>query len=346
MAEHPRPPAGGGPDDIERRLAEALQAEASRTVPAGDGLARIRSRTARRPGIAGWFFRPSVAGGALAIALVAGTLIGVRLTDGTGDSTVVEGLRPPLLAVPAATDGPDDEPTADPSADPGTGPTTGSTPPPVDGGPTDAEPEDTPSLDPSVFGMGGGEEGPNVTMGAVTEPDDEQKTDGGIPEDTGGNYVAITAPYSGSVVGRTFSLEGQARVFEATVSIDVSQNGSVLRREYTTATAGAPEKGSWSKTLTLAPGDYRIDAYTLSAADGETRLASDTIWITVAGSGQGADGGDDPPPVTPDPEPEPEPTADPEPTPDPGAGEVPAVEPDPATRPDPAARPDTDASTG
>lgn len=103
-----------------------------------------------------------------------------------------------------------------------------------------------------------------------------------VPVDKGGVYTAITSPDSGSTVGRSFELSGKARVFEATVTIEVSQNGSVVKREFTTASIGAPDLGEWKKVLVLEPGAYKIQTYEESAKGDGSRLGVDTIWITVA----------------------------------------------------------------
>ncbi len=287
-------------DDLERALASAMRAQAERTVPAGDGLAKIRARTPRRAGVFAWLFRPATAGAALAITLVAATVIGVNLADDPTETVIADPPNNPVLVLPLASPTSiADDPTSAPKTNPTVGPPGRLETPPT-------EPSAGASLDPRIFGLGGG---PDTEPGPITPADETRKTDGGIPVDTGGNYVAITAPFSGSVLGRTFSLEGQARVFEANVTIDVSQNGTVLRQEFATASTGAPEKGTWSKVLTLAPGNYRIDAYALSAADGTTKLASDTIWLTVSAA-------------TSEPA-----SATPTTTPNPATAEVPGTEP-------------------
>ena len=256
------------PDDLETILARALRAEAERVVPVGDGLSKIRARTEGRRSVFGWFSspaaRPLLAGGMLVFTLVAATAIGLQVTDGGKDSNVVERPGDPVAVQPLITAEPKEmvEPTLEPEVELG--------------------PE---------FGVGGGD----FPITATTEaPADAQKSlvlvdpaeeanrsDGGIPVDDGGNYVAIEAPLSGRSYSSPLTLAGKARVFEANITVDISQNGKVLKRTYATATAGAPELGEWQVTIELAPGAYRIDAYALSPEDGETRLASDSIWITI-----------------------------------------------------------------
>ena len=103
-----------------------------------------------------------------------------------------------------------------------------------------------------------------------------------IPVDDGEKpYVAITSPDSGATVDRTLELKGLARAFEANVIIEVSQNGKVVKRDYATASAGAPEKGEWTKRLSLEPGNYKVEVFEESMEGNGKKLSSDTIWITV-----------------------------------------------------------------
>lgn len=252
-------------DDLERALAAALRAEAERTVPAGDGLARIRARTAGRAGAFAWLLRPAAAVSVLAVTLVAATVIGLKLADDRTDAVIAEPPNNPIAVAPFGSATP--EPSAariNPSSDPTfSGPTGGQQPTP------DTAVTDVPTA--STL----------VRTAPVTPEQERRRSDGGIPVDTGGTYVAIDAPLSGTTIEPVFTLAGRARVFEAAVSIDISQNGTVLKQAHATATEGAPALGDWQATLTLAPGNYRIDAYALSPKDGIQRLASDSIWITV-----------------------------------------------------------------
>ncbi|MGQ0626319.1 MAG: Gmad2 immunoglobulin-like domain-containing protein [Sporichthyaceae bacterium] len=253
-------------EDIERRLAAALRAEAARVNPVGDGLTRIRARTEKSAGLFSRFGRPATAGAALALTLIGGTLVGVQLSDDESGTVLVEPARRPAISPP--TSAPNTVPSNEPTLDPGLG--TGGQDFPVDTELTPV-PSDAPQ---------------NTTLASPVTPEEQRSmSDGGIPVDDGGNYVAIIAPLSGRSYDSPLTLAGRARVFEAAVTIDVSQNGRVLQTAYAMATEGAPEIGDWQATFALAPGNYRIDAYSLSEADGVTRLASDSIWITIAAPG-------------------------------------------------------------
>ncbi len=254
------------PEDLETILARALRAEADKVHPVGDGLTKIRARTEGRRSAFGWFTspaaRPLLAGGTLVLTLVAGTMIGLQVTGGDNDTNIVEGPRDPVAVQPLITPEPKVmvEPTPFPEVEGGVG-----------GGDFEIDTAITPVPT-----------GAAALVAPVTEDEERSRNDGGIPQDDGGNYVAIRAPLSGRTYSSPLTLAGQARVFEANITIDISQNGKVLQRGYATATAGAPELGDWQATFELAPGNYRIDAYALSPEDGETRLASDSIWITIA----------------------------------------------------------------
>jgi hypothetical protein len=102
-----------------------------------------------------------------------------------------------------------------------------------------------------------------------------------VPKDTGGEYLAITSPASGVTVDRDLTVAGKARVFEAQFTVDVTQNGVVVQTAQVTASAGAPTMGTWSTVFHLAPGNYQIEAYELSAKGDGTKAASDTVWVTV-----------------------------------------------------------------
>lgn len=98
--------------------------------------------------------------------------------------------------------------------------------------------------------------------------------------------VQISSPGHNRRVGRSFTIRGEATVFEATVSwslYDVARR-KVVRRGFVTASAGAPARGTWSVKLSL-PSYYsgrrmEIRAWESSAEDGRvTNLDDKRIWI-------------------------------------------------------------------
>jgi Immunoglobulin-like domain of bacterial spore germination len=84
--------------------------------------------------------------------------------------------------------------------------------------------------------------------------------------------IVVTSPRSGDEVSSPVSIEGNADVFEATVSIDVLDSaGKPIVRTFTTATCGTGCRGTFSKAVRFAvdttqPGTIRV--YESSAEDG------------------------------------------------------------------------------
>jgi hypothetical protein len=129
-----------------------------------------------------------------------------------------------------------------------------------------------------VLPAGTGSPSPIATPRVITPP---ARTSTAVPKDNGGEYLAITGPASGAIVGRDVTVVGKARVFEAQFTVDVTQNGVVVQSQHVTASIGAPSMGVWSAVFHLAPGNYKVEAYELSAKGDGSKSATDTIWITV-----------------------------------------------------------------
>jgi hypothetical protein len=248
-------------------------------------LALIRQRTAAgKKGVSpakGWFLRPAVAGGALAFTLVLGTLVGVDMAQNDGPQNVVADPPATALAVgqaagsaeAATSDAADSRMTKNAPAE--------ESAPKLAGTPE----EQLAAQDPAAMSK--------MEMAPQTPVHKIPLDDGRSP------YVAITSPDSGATVERTVELKGLARAFEANVIIEVSQNGKVVKRDYATASMGAPEKGEWTKKLSLEPGAYKVEVFEESMKGDGTKLSSDTIWITVAdapdaGSEPSSEGAADP----------------------------------------------------
>ncbi len=93
--------------------------------------------------------------------------------------------------------------------------------------------------------------------------------------------VWITTPDDGSLAtGGSFG--GEATVFEATVSWELLQGGNVVKRGFTTASLGAPGRGSWTATADVPAGSYVLRAFESSAKDGSPRWVDDKP-LTVTG---------------------------------------------------------------
>lgn len=95
-------------------------------------------------------------------------------------------------------------------------------------------------------------------------------------------HVWITAPLESATVASSFQIGGEASVFEGTVTWQILRNGGVLKQGSVLATAGAPDRGTWSVTVEgLTPGPYQIRAYESSAKDGSITFEDDKM-ITVS----------------------------------------------------------------
>lgn len=89
--------------------------------------------------------------------------------------------------------------------------------------------------------------------------------------------VWLDVEEGGTVDGR---IGGTATVFEATVSWQVRQGDRVVQEGFSTATEGAPGRGTWEGELDVPPGEYELWAYESSAQDGSITWL-DTKRVTV-----------------------------------------------------------------
>ncbi len=82
--------------------------------------------------------------------------------------------------------------------------------------------------------------------------------------------ITIEEPREGEEVSGRVQISGEARVFEANVTIRIlDAGGEVVEERSTPASAGAPERGGWSTEFTFpAPGTWTIEAVEISAQDG------------------------------------------------------------------------------
>jgi immunoglobulin-like protein involved in spore germination/sporulation and spore germination protein len=92
-------------------------------------------------------------------------------------------------------------------------------------------------------------------------------------------HVWITAPTENATVASSFQIGGEATVPEGTVNWQILRNGDVLKQGAVTATVGAPDRGTWSVTVSgLAPGPYQVKAYETSAKDGSITFEDDKAF--------------------------------------------------------------------
>lgn len=95
------------------------------------------------------------------------------------------------------------------------------------------------------------------------------------------SHVWINQPAYGATLPSSFTFGGEATVFEANVTWELLQKGGHLQGGAVTASAGAPERGSWSVQLNgLAPGKYTLRAWETSMKDGSKTYLDDKV-ITV-----------------------------------------------------------------
>lgn len=92
--------------------------------------------------------------------------------------------------------------------------------------------------------------------------------------------IFVETPKRDSTVSSPVDVSGTAMVFEATLALEVWAGGKLLETAPITASNGAPERGTFAKTLDLAPGSYKLVFYEPSAQDG-SHLHTTTVEITV-----------------------------------------------------------------
>lgn len=105
---------------------------------------------------------------------------------------------------------------------------------------------------------------------ATTSPSTTPPTTAAAPTDDGAP-IWIALPAEGLTVpaGTSFTVTGKATVFEATVSWELRQGTTVVKKGFTNASIGAPDRGDWSVTIASVPGgNYTFHAFENSAKDG------------------------------------------------------------------------------
>jgi hypothetical protein len=95
--------------------------------------------------------------------------------------------------------------------------------------------------------------------------------------------IMIDAPAAGATVPAAIRVTGSAVVFEGTLVVELVRDGAVLERQTVTATAGAPERGTFETTLQApSPGAANVVAYAPSAENGSHQHEV-SVPVTVAG---------------------------------------------------------------
>jgi hypothetical protein len=80
--------------------------------------------------------------------------------------------------------------------------------------------------------------------------------------------VWVIDPQQDAAMGRTFTVKIAGIVFEATAYVKIKRGTTVVHERFVTLDKGPPEQGEFSYQLTLAPGTYTIEGYSISPEDG------------------------------------------------------------------------------
>jgi hypothetical protein len=92
--------------------------------------------------------------------------------------------------------------------------------------------------------------------------------------------VWLIDPQHGATVGREVTLHLAGIVFEATMNWEVRRGAEVVKEGFVTLSGGAPAQGEAKVTITLAPGEYVIEAFDISEND-SSRIHRDNHTVTV-----------------------------------------------------------------
>lgn len=102
--------------------------------------------------------------------------------------------------------------------------------------------------------------------------------------------ITITEPREGATVSDALTVSGNASVYEATVALRVlDPEGAVALATFTTATAAAPDRGTWSMRIQMPngpAGTWTIEAAEESAEDGSDAFVA-SRQVEYGGSGTG-----------------------------------------------------------
>jgi hypothetical protein len=96
--------------------------------------------------------------------------------------------------------------------------------------------------------------------------------------------IWINSPAQGATVdGPTVTISGEATAYEANVIWEITDaNGTRVQRNFVMASAGAPDRGTWSVTTKeLSPGTYTVTASVSTGSEEGATLPSDTKTFTV-----------------------------------------------------------------
>ena len=92
--------------------------------------------------------------------------------------------------------------------------------------------------------------------------------------------IFVRTPARNSAVPQNATFTGTAIAFEATIAVEIHQGAQPDRTEAITASTGAPNRGTWTYSVQLAPGLAHLVFYEPSAKDG-SHLHSTEITVNV-----------------------------------------------------------------
>jgi hypothetical protein len=93
--------------------------------------------------------------------------------------------------------------------------------------------------------------------------------------------ILIDTPAAGATVTKTVRVAGTASVFEATLVVQLVQDGKVVEKQTVTASEGAPGRGAFETTLHGTSGAATVQAFAPSAEDGSPQHQVD-VPVTIS----------------------------------------------------------------
>ena len=114
-------------------------------------------------------------------------------------------------------------------------------------------------------------------------------TGSGLPTATPTRNIVVNAPTAGQTVRSPIRIAGVARVFEASVAYEVTSGAQTLAGGFTTASAGAPEWGTFAVDVVVPPGTLATSAtvrvFSRSMRDGSVQdLVEVPVFLTAGSS--------------------------------------------------------------
>jgi hypothetical protein len=87
--------------------------------------------------------------------------------------------------------------------------------------------------------------------------------------------IFVRTPARDSTVTSPVTISGTAVVFEASFAVEIHTGGKLVSTQTINASIGAPERGTWSTTLSLPPGPVQLLFFEPSAENGSQLHATE-----------------------------------------------------------------------